>query len=107
MAVKIDKTPTKLKGASVQQVHHAEGDTSIIHENPLLQVPYTTKPLGEVEWMAGTTIPTEPYANVRFDCRIKMPCPVGMENEVMDYCQEWVDARLTAVIDEVSKNHGG
>lgn len=107
MGVKIDNTPSKVKGASIMQVQMAEGDSQLIHENPVLEVPYTGKPMAEVEWMAGTTIPTEPYANVRFDCRIKMPCPVGMENEVMDYCQKWVDARLITAITDVKQTYGG
>lgn len=95
----------KLAGEGTTMVQHAEGDSNIIHE----PVDWTPKELpqgvahGELEWGAGITIPTVPYASVRLDCRIRLPFIPGDEDAAFAYALAWVDTRLTARVDEVKK----
>lgn len=52
-------------------------------------------PQAEVTFGAGFTKPTEAFANVKVFVSLKVQCAVGEQDEVYNFCEEWVNERLS------------
>lgn len=59
-------------------------------------------PQAEVQFGAGFTEPTKPYGNVRVYVSLKLQVDVSEIDEGFDFCEEWVNERLTTKMQEVA-----
>lgn len=51
----------------------------------------------QVTFGAGLTIPTQPYANARPYVCLTIPADIEHLQPAYDYCQNWVDEKLTDI----------
>ena len=53
--------------------------------------------MARMKFAAGMTVPTVPYANVRFDVGLEIPYEKGQEAEAFAFAYSWVDEKLQTI----------
>jgi predicted ATPase len=105
MGLKITKKPSEAKaeiskeildkGSIVAEEHKSE----VVHAEPIEKGNDT--PWCEVGFEAGYTHNLGNYRSARAGVSLVIPCKHGEINGVYEFAKEWVNARLTEVVEEL------
>lgn len=93
---------SKVKGSTVETIETPSG--AHVGSSGYVETPFETNPAlpqCEVELGIGFTEPTKPYGNVKVFVGIKVQCDVGEQDAIFDFCNEWVDEKLSAKMAEI------
>jgi hypothetical protein len=91
------------KGSATETIETPDGSLSGSSEQVDSGIELTNVPQAEVVFAAGFTEPTKAYANVKVFVSLKLSVDVNEIDAGFDFCEEWVNERLSTKMKEVQE----